>query len=372
SSWQQAGRAGRGERDSLVILLGFENPLDQFFMKHPREFFDRDHEHAILDLENPKITAGHLACAATEMPIREDEELGRNYPDEIERLEEEGILHGTPKGEIFTGTFRASGVIKLDAISEDTVKVLHNGELLETMDLSQAYREAHSGATLLHQGKTYLVENFNREGLVAEVRWKEVDYYTQAESTSSLSVNGVNKEKEIRNGKVYYGDVSVSEVYPRYKIKKYDEVIDVRPLDLPPLEFDTKCSWVNVPPAVTSQVVDEGRDPRGSLHAIEHAIISLTPFYAMCDRWDIGGFSAYNQAGGGGTIHIYDGYEGGIGIAEAIYGLMDKLIQRTYELIRDCDCEDGCPSCIYSPKCGNENRHLDKQGALLLLEQIIA
>ncbi|MFW6049142.1 MAG: DEAD/DEAH box helicase, partial [Candidatus Bipolaricaulota bacterium] len=138
SSWQQAGRAGRGERDSLVILLGFENPLDQFFMKHPREFFDRDHEHAILDLENPKITAGHLACAATEMPIREDEELGWKYPDEIERLEEEGILHGTPKGEIFTGTFRASGVIKLDAISEDTVKVLHNGELLETMDLSQA------------------------------------------------------------------------------------------------------------------------------------------------------------------------------------------------------------------------------------------
>lgn len=371
STWQQAGRAGRGREDSLVILIGFENPLDQFFMKHPREFFDRDHEHAILDLDNPNITMGHLLCAATELPVSLREDLGKKYGDELGELIEQGLLHETPNGAIFTGTFRASAAVKLDNINEDTVKVIHNGELLETMDLSQAYREAHKGATLLHQGRTYLVEEFDLDQLVARVNWKEVDYYTQARSKSNLSVNQVSQEKQMDNLRTRFGKVSVSEIYTHYQVKKYDQVIDVRPLELPPLEFDTECSWLKVPPEVTSAAVDNGRDPEGGLHAIEHAMISLTPVYAMCDRWDIGGFSAYNPAGGGGTIHIYDGYEGGIGIAERIYGLIGKLLVNTYELIRDCDCEEGCPSCIYSPKCGNDNEGLDKEAALLILEQLV-
>lgn len=370
SSWQQAGRAGRGREDSLVVLVGFENPLDQFFLKHPREFFDRDHERAIVDLDNPNITMGHLACAATELPITDDGYLGQNYSDEIEVLVENDVLQETPNGAVFAGTYRPAESVKLDNIDETKIKILHNGELLETMDKAQAYREAHENATLLHQGKTYVVEDLDLEQKVAEVRWKEVDYFTQAISESSLEVNDRFAEKEAGDVGVWFGDVSVSEVYSHYKEKKYDQVLDVHPLDLPPLEFDTECSWFRVPEPVLSRVEEKGMGPRGGLHAIEHAIISLTPFYAMCDRWDIGGFSSRDPLEEGGTIFIYDAYEGGIGIAEEIYDLLDELLESTYELIIDCDCEEGCPSCIYSPKCGNDNDPLDKEAAIYILEKL--
>lgn len=53
STWQQAGRAGRGVSGSLATLVAFQNPLDQYFMRHPKVFFDKSHEHAIIDLSNP-------------------------------------------------------------------------------------------------------------------------------------------------------------------------------------------------------------------------------------------------------------------------------------------------------------------------------
>ena len=71
STWQQAGRAGRTNSDSLVTLVAFQNPLDQYFMKHPDDFFGRPHEQAIIDLHNQYISLGHIMCASSELPITE-------------------------------------------------------------------------------------------------------------------------------------------------------------------------------------------------------------------------------------------------------------------------------------------------------------
>ncbi len=370
SSWQQAGRAGRGRNESLVVLVGLENPLDQYFLKHPREFFDRDHENAIVDLNNPNITMGHLTCAATELPISEEEEMRRKYAEGIDSLADQGLLQKTPNGAVFSGTFRAPEAVNLDNINETTIKVMEDDQLLETMDLSQAYREAHENATLLHQGKTYLVEELDLKRNLARVKRKEVDYFTQATSRTKLDVDERLKEKVAGETRVSFGGVSVSELYPHYKVKRYDRVLDVHPLNLPPLEFRTECTWFNVPEGILKGVRERGMDPEGGLHAIEHAAISLVPVYAMCDRWDIGGFSSYHRDGTGGAIYIYDGYQGGIGIGEKVYGLLKELLESTYELIRDCDCEEGCPSCIYSPKCGNDNEPLDKAAATFILKKL--
>jgi DEAD/DEAH box helicase domain-containing protein len=97
----------------------------------------------------------------------------------------------------------------------------------------------------------------------------------------------------------------------------------------------------------------------------------MAPFYAMCDRWDVGGVSAplHPDIGGAG-IFIYDGFPGGIGIAEKLFTLLPEWVEATYKLVRDCPCEEGCPSCIYSPKCGNQNHPLDKEAAVAILAAI--
>ena len=70
------------------------------------------------------------------------------------------------------------------------------------------------------------------------------------------------------------------------------------------------------------------------------------------------------------VIFVYDAYEGGIWIAEKAYEMLFSLLASAYELVRDCPCEKGCPSCIYSPKCGNDNQPLDKDATTLILGKL--
>lgn len=142
----------------------------------------------------------------------------------------------------------------------------------------------------------------------------------------------------------------------------------IEPIDLPPLNFKTEGTWIEIPSDVIEEVEGKGPDPDGGLHAVEHAMIAMTPFHSMCDRWDVGGVSSpYLPDAESPAVFIYDSYEGGIGISEKCHSLIHDLLKTTYNLIENCDCEDGCPSCIYSPKCGSENEPLDKQAAIEIL-----
>jgi DEAD/DEAH box helicase domain-containing protein len=146
----------------------------------------------------------------------------------------------------------------------------------------------------------------------------------------------------------------------------------VEDLDLPAQTFDTVALWWEVPPDTLAQVKRHGLDVAGGLHAVEHAAIGLLPLFAMCDRWDIGGLSTpYHPDTGEAEVFIYDAFPGGVGIAEKGFELLAELWRASHEAIRDCPCEGGCPSCIQSPKCGNNNEPLDKQAAVLILAEIL-
>jgi DEAD/DEAH box helicase domain-containing protein len=372
STWQQAGRAGRTTSDSLVTLVAFQNPLDQYFMKHPHNFFGRPQEHAIIDLENPYIVLGHMMCAAAELPItpKDHRYFSTLFEDSLTALESEKLATKTPRGWVYSGVSRPVNVVNLNNISDKLVTVMYNGTVLETMDLPKAYNEAHEGAVLLHQGETFLVEEFNLKNLSATVTQKDVNYYTSPRKTVEINIQKQDKVKHI-GIPVHIGDVQVTEFYHRYMLKTYDEIIGSQPLDLPPLNFTTVGMWFTIPHELKEEVTRREFDFEGGLHAIEHAMIAMAPLYAMCDRWDIGGVSTpLHYDTGQSTIFIYDGFEGGIGISEKLYALVENLFETTLQMLINCECQDGCPSCIQSPKCGNDNVPLDKAAAVLILSRL--
>jgi DEAD/DEAH box helicase domain-containing protein len=93
----------------------------------------------------------------------------------------------------------------------------------------------------------------------------------------------------------------------------------------------------------------------------------------MCDRNDIGGVSTpFHPDTGRAQIFIYDAYPGGVGIAEKGFEIIQQLWQTTYEAIAECPCQEGCPSCIQSPKCGDNNQPLDKKAAQMILKGLLA
>jgi DEAD/DEAH box helicase domain-containing protein len=372
STWQQAGRAGRTTNDSIAILVAHADPLDQYFMHHPEQFFRSRHEHAIIDLDNPYILSGQLLCAAAELPVTTGNDsrfFGKDLGEVLSSLAGEHLLSGTRRGYIYSGSRRPVELASLSAISTITFKVMSNGEILETMDQSQAFREAHEGAILYHQGEKYLVLSMDFDRHVIRVERTDVDYHTKPLRSVDVRIIREEMNRMVGNSRLSFGEVTVTEHCTSYRVMLYDTIISVEPLSLPPVSFNTRALWFVASPEVYQAVVSKGLDFGGGLHGAEHALIAVMPFHVMCDRRDIGGFSSPAFPGSGEpTVVIYDGFPGGIGLAENAFSKFEEIITMTTSLVRDCRCEKGCPSCIYSPKCGNDNQPLDKQATVILLE----
>ncbi|HMK54717.1 MAG TPA: DEAD/DEAH box helicase [Methanobacteriaceae archaeon] len=377
STWQQAGRSGRKNNDSLVLLVAFEGPLDQYFMKNPQVFFDRPHENAIIDLENVHITFNHLLCAMSELPLSRQEL--KNYfqpaPGFMGHLIRSNMVRESRDIFTYKGKGSPAFQIGLHQISRDEFKVYTDGHLLETLDRAHAYLEAHEGAVLINKGETYLVEEFDLSKQTIRVQKRNVDYHTQVLKDVDVKVLEELYEKKIGEYTVYYGEVEVTEHYYRYKRISQGKTIGTYNLNLPPLHFRTKGLWFTLPDDIQDQINHyiSGKEVyEGGLHGTEHAIIAMFPLNVLCDRFDIGGLSTLkhphtNMA----TIFIYDAYEGGIGLAEKAVDLMEDLVDVTYDMVRSCHCTDGCPSCIYSPKCGNDNQPLHKRSTQYILSRML-
>ena len=377
STWQQAGRAGRAENESMVIMVAFENALDQYLMKHPEFLFHKSHENAVIDLQNKKITHGHLMCAVKELPLTVDdfEKYFEADYDTLETIRQGGLVKETLTGLTYIGREDPAMNISLDQISSDHFKVFHNKRLMETMDRQHAYSEAHEGAVLINQGETYTVDNFNLTKRIINVKKMDVDYHTQALKNVDVSIEKEIKTRKIGNFSVSFGEVKVTQDFYKYKTMIYGKTQSTHNLELPPLKYHTRGLWFTVPGLVqdTLENVFTKKDAyAGSLHGAEHALISMFPLLVLCDRFDIGGLSTnYHPETGKATIFIYDAYEGGIGLSEKAVEVMEKLVEVTRDMVKSCQCRKGCPTCIYSPKCGNDNKPLHKKGTIFILESIL-
>jgi DEAD/DEAH box helicase domain-containing protein len=379
SAWQQAGRSGRSTHSSLSFLIAQENPLDQYLMRNPDFFFNKNFDNAIINPDNPYILKPHLLCAAWEKALEDqDKDFFGETSALLAELEQEGKLRKRQEKHYLSPsiTYPAQD-INIRATSGQNYAVIDGREgcLLETVEASVAFFQVHAGAIYLHQGESYLIRELD---LARHIAWAEpmsADYYTQTMDITDIRVTKMLEKKDCHGVKVYFGDVDVTTTVMGFKRKKQftEEVIGEEPLDLPPQNFPTKALWFDLPQKATDRIADAGLDFHGGLHACEHAAIGILPLFALCDRNDIGGVSTpFHPDTGKAQIFIYDAYPGGIGIAEKGFEMITELWQATLKAVEECPCTDGCPSCVQSPKCGNNNQPLDKEAAIVLLEELVA
>ena len=267
--------------------------------------------------------------------------------------------------------------VSLRALAGSRVALLNaaqNYGLLEEIEGTSALYRVHPGAIYLHQGESFQVRELDLEVGHAILAPVEVGYYTQPREINDVRVVRAVAHKQKGEAPVFLGLVRVTQQVIGYRrVQQFrEEVLSVEDLDLPAQTFDTVALWWEVPPGILSRVQQWRLDVAGGLHAVEHTAIGLLPLFAMCDRWDIGGLSTPRHPDTGtALVFIYDAFPGGVGIAEKGFDLLAELWRATYEAVHDCSCEDGCPSCIQSPKCGSNNDPLDKRAAVLILAELL-
>ena len=379
STWQQAGRAGRRGSESLAILVAREDALDQWYMAHPRELFTRPAEPAVVNPENPHVLSAHLGCAAFEQPLVPADALvfGDSTDDVAAELVARGDLRPRAGRLYWARRSRPAAGVSLRGTSPDTYAIVERseGRLVGTEDGARAFSTVHPGAVYLHRGEVYEVADLDIDRRTA---WVEVfggDWYTMAKEDLDLTVVREHESRRVGMVCMSLGDVRVTSQVVAFQRRRVGtrEVLGLEPLDLPRRDLVTRAFWYAVPDQVLDAAgLDASRVP-GTVHAAEHAGIAMLPLFFICDRWDLGGVSmALHPQTGAATIFIYDAHPGGAGNAELGYAQGVGHLRATLDAIRSCPCESGCPSCVQSPKCGNWNDPLDKEGAVSLLGAVLA
>ena len=387
SFWQQAGRAGRRGQGSLVVLIARDEPMDTYLVHHPEALLGRPVEASVFNPANPYILFGHVYCAAVEKPLDDATIAAWGAQDVVHQLAESGLLRRRERGwfavpipahapeELSPETAHTAVSLRGGAGEEVMIVDSSDGRLLGTIDAARATSQVHPGAVYLHQGESFVIEELILSDYLALARPEAPDYSTTPRSTTDIRIlreadNLVNYSPGLWVADV---EVEVTDRVTGYQVRLADGTIgDDIPLDLPEQRLVTRAVAYTIDPMALSAMGVTASDTPGTLHAAEHAAIGLLPLIATCDRWDIGGVStALHPDTQLPTVFVYDGHPGGAGFAEEGFRRFPEWIEATFEAVRSCPCESGCPSCVQSPKCGNGNSPLSKDGAIKLLGALV-
>lgn len=371
---QQIGRVGRREGSSLAVLVSGEDQLDQWLQRHPTELMGRQPERAVINPENPFVLRPHLACASHELGLSAEHDTAL-WPDRLES----GVRDLVHVDLVNIGNRRATWAYTRSPAREVSLRsgggsemriVDAAGKLIGTIDQQRAPKQVHPGARYIHQGRVWEITSLDVEGRLVHAR-PDKRGQVRSRALSTVNINIVEEVEHRTFGlwSLHLGSVQIDEQVTRYQLRdRRGTVIEDVALDLASSQVHTTAFWVCIPPAAID--LNKSRVP-GALHAIEHAAIGVLPLFAICDRWDVGGISSpkHHQTQLP-TVFIHDAMPGGAGIATLGYDRAAELFASAREVIDSCDCKNGCPGCVHSPKCGNGNEPLDKQGATKLLETL--
>jgi DEAD/DEAH box helicase domain-containing protein len=387
STWQEAGRAGRGFEESLAVLIARETPIDQYLMRHPEYFFGRNPERAIIDPENPFVLYRHIRCALQELPVTGDDEalFGRYLGGVLEILGQEGQARQLKGRWYWAGPAAPAREVNLRNSDEYnfTIHNLDSGQVIGEIDIWGAYTMLHPEAVYMHEGETFFCEKLDLEQKVAYVRPGELDYYTMAESDTTVRVldlaDDPSIEKTWRVSQMGFGPVEVTQLVHMYRKTKFHSLDSLGwgGLDLPPVTLDTVACWLTPPPAALTRVRQFGRDPYEGMLGVSNAVKGVLPLQVLCEPSDVGA-TVDSSNFGAPTLFVYDLYTGGLGFARKCYDLVEDIFHAALKLIEECPCEYGCPSCVGSPQPPGTREEPgpgrplpDKEAALCLLHDLL-
>lgn len=376
STLQRGGRVGRAQQESAVILVAGEDALDQYFVRHPNEFFDRPAEHAVVNPDNPVIAKRHIECAAAELPLPADEPwlAAPGAATALAELESEGlVLRSADGGTLLAARKRPHRHVDLRGSGNTFTIEDGDGTIIGSVDGHRAYRETHPGAVYLHRGRSWVITRLDPGAQKVVVEQARVSWFTRVRANKTTDILEIYDQCEACGTRVFLGKLRVTETITGYEKRSVSgqRLLSVVPLDAPPFVFETEGLWFEIPDAARIATENELLHFMGAIHALEHAAIGILPLLVMTDRNDLGGISTPMHAQvGRPAVFIYDGLPGGAGLTRAAFADAGALFRATRAAIAECPCETGCPSCVHSPKCGSGNRPIDKAGALFLLDRM--
>ncbi len=385
STLQRGGRVGRAQQDSAVVLVAGEDALDQYIIRHPEEFFTRPAEKAVINVHNAVILEKHLCCAAAESPLRPQDRDSIWLQSEaaqgaLQRLTQNGELLQSADGQEFLAA-RKRPQRHVDLRGQDalggtyTIEDEH-GTIIGTADAIRAFKENHPGAIYLHRGQSYEITELDMSTQRIVARKTSRAWFTQVRTQKHTDILELKEQKPLHlpNGThVAWGRLRITEHITGYEKRSVsgNKLLSITPLDFPPIIFETVGLWITIPDAIRHVLEDEYIHFMGSIHALEHCAIGMLPLLVMADRNDFGGISTpLHPQLALPAVFIYDALPGGAGLCEAAYLEAKTLFENCQKAMANCTCDDGCPSCVHSPKCGSGNRPITKSGATRLLELI--
>lgn len=388
---QQAGRAGRRQKDSLSVLIGDPWPMDQHYMHFPDEIFLQPDAALSVDLGNDFILESHLQCAAEEMPITlEDDEqyFGPHLATLCEtRLESDGSgffycreeLRPNPARDVAIRGARQDSYCYID----DTPGRAGGAKVMEEVEIERAIFEAFEGAVFMHQGLSYICREINHETRIARMVQADVNYHTRPRDHTNTDAMETYRIRRLRESPylAYYGKVTIaSYVWGYFKVDRRANILDAVEVDCPPFIRNTRGLWIDVPTWLVDAMTDKRINAAAAIHAAEHALLSLTPMFVVSVAGDVRTeckiaekeYAAKpSSRKRPARLIFYDmpGQNGGV-CAKAFEHL-DGLIRIAISVIEACPCTEGCPSCVTSQTCAHANLVTSKVGALGVLRGIV-
>ena len=349
STWQQLGRAGRRESTSVGILVASSSPLDQFVVSHPDYLLGAPVESGLINPDNLFILANHVKCAAFELPFTDGDLFGRRSPNDLlDHFADERMLYRSgdrwfwtaesfPAHEISLRTASSENVVIVDQTNVASVNVI--GE----MDRPSAATMLHDEAIYLHSGRQFEVIHLDWNEKKAFVRSVEVDYYTDANLAVRLAV----LEPFATGDGRAWGDVSITylaTIFKKIKLETHEN-IGWGKISLPEDTFHTTSFWMTFASGRwAASEVERG------LNGVAHVLGTVAALFLMCDPRDVG---VYSETRGPftklPTVFVYDSVPGGVGFAERLFGSYEQLIRAAADLVAQCGCDSGCPSCVGAP-----------------------